>query len=404
MNLLLGHAVCAVRDEGGKDLHPAQACGLLQGSQELLDRVVVVAFPLVGDLASPGRNGAQERLSAQRRALTPVGPAVLEHQVLPLLQDRRARVPVERVLEDDDVVLLEQTLLPRDVDVEVRVRLVEIVHDHPVEAAHLLRKAGRDHLGDPPVCIFKLQLQFLLVLVISPRYGLAADWLRRNRLRLEFLVVATFCCSTLMVKLLKWTMARPRPKKYFWGTRPFNEWWEVGPYFLDEGTYRASFPSGHTASAITLMGLVYVLSFSLHDKRYRRLGAALFLFTIAFGLTMAVARIMTRAHWPTDVTFSIFGGWALIHLLFFYGIKVTGGDQSGAYRLAELSPPPPFRGIRICWYLSLFCLALVGLFLGLKHFLHERWPWLIIFSIASVPLLVYAALKSFGEGLFRADD
>lgn len=231
-----------------------------------------------------------------------------------------------------------------------------------------------------------------------------ADWLRRNRLRLEFLVVATFCCSTLMVKLLKWTMARPRPKKYFWGTRPFNEWWEVGPYFLDEGPYRASFPSGHTASAITLMGLVYVLSFSLHDKRYRRLGAALFLFTIAFGLTMAIARIMTRAHWPTDVTFSIFGGWALIHLLFFYGIKVTGGDQSGAYRLAELSPPPPFRGIRICWYLSLFCLALVGLFLGLKHFLHERWPWLIIFSIASVPLLVYAALKSFGEGLFRADD
>ena len=231
-----------------------------------------------------------------------------------------------------------------------------------------------------------------------------ADWLRRNRLRLEFLVVSTFCCSTLMVKLLKWTMARPRPKKYFWGTRPFYEWWEVGPYFLDEGTYRASFPSGHTASAITLMGLAYVLCFSLYSKRYRRAGAALLLLTITFALTMAIARIMTRAHWPTDVTFSIFGGWALIHVLFFYGLKVSRGRDSAAYRLAELSSPSPFRGIRICWYLSIFCLALVGLFLGIKHFIHDRWPWMIVFSLLSLPLLIYAGVKSYGEGLFRADD
>ena len=230
-----------------------------------------------------------------------------------------------------------------------------------------------------------------------------ADWLRRNRLRLEFLVVSTFCCSTLMVKLLKWTMARPRPKKNFWGTRPFYEWWEVGPYFLDEGTYRASFPSGHTASAITLMGLVYVLWFSYQDNRHRLLGTALFIFTILFTLAMATARIMTRAHWPSDVTFSIFGGWVLIHVLFFYGLRVSGGSAGLACGYTELSPPPPFRGIRICWYLSLFCLALVGLFLGGKHFLHDRWPGMIVFSIASAPLLVYAALKCYGEGLFNAD-
>jgi membrane-associated phospholipid phosphatase len=234
------------------------------------------------------------------------------------------------------------------------------------------------------------------------RPGLA-DWLRRNRLRLEFLVVSIFCCSTLMVKLLKWTMARPRPKKYFWGTRPFYEWWEVGPYFLDEGTYRASFPSGHTASAITLMGLVYVLWFSFEKSGQRRLGTALFLFTAVFVLAMAIARVMTRAHWPTDVTFSIFGGWLLIHLLFFYGLRVSGGGAGLASGLTELTPPPPFRGIRICWYLSLFCLAIVGLFLGLKHFLHDRWPWLIVCSIASLPLLFYAAVKCYGEGLFRAD-
>jgi len=234
------------------------------------------------------------------------------------------------------------------------------------------------------------------------RPGLS-DWLRRNRLRLEFLVVSILCCSILMVKLLKWTMARPRPKKYFWGTRPFYEWWEVGPYFLDEGTYRASFPSGHTASAIALMGLVYVLWFSFERSRQRWFGTALFLFTMAFALAMAAARIMSRAHWPTDVTFSIFGGWLLIHLLFFYGLRVSGGSAGLAGGSTELTPPPPFRGIRICWYLILFCLAFVGLFIGVKHFLHDRWPWLIVCSIGSLPLLFYAALKCYGEGFFRAD-
>ena len=238
---------------------------------------------------------------------------------------------------------------------------------------------------------------------LTARAGLS-DWLRRNRLRLEFLVVSTFCCSTLMVKLLKWTMARPRPKKYFWGTRPFYEWWEVGPYFLDEGTYRASFPSGHTASAITLMGLAYVLMFSFQDRRYKRWGVLLLACTVILTLTMAVARVMTRAHWPTDVTFSIFGGWALIHLLFFYGLRVADTTGTTGFSLGELAPPPPFRGIRICWYLSLFCLSLVGLFLGLKHYYHDRWPWLIIFTIGSLPLLVYAGIKSYQEGLFAADN
>ena len=107
-----------------------------------------------------------------------------------------------------------------------------------------------------------------------------------------------------------------------------------------------------------------------------------------------------RAHWPTDVTFSIFGGWMLIHVLFFYGLRVAGRSSGAVGHLAELSPPPPFRGIRICWYLSLFCLALVGLVLGIRHYLHDRWPWMIVVAIVSLPLLFYAAAKCRGAGLF----
>ena len=230
-----------------------------------------------------------------------------------------------------------------------------------------------------------------------------ADWLRRNRLRLEFMVVSTFCCSTLMVKTLKWIMARPRPKKVFWGTRPFNEWFEMGPYFLDEGPYRASFPSGHTASAISLIGLAYVLIFSFSDNRHRRSGLIVLGGVLVFVSAMAVARVMTRAHWPTDVSFSIFGGWLLIHILFFYGLRVAGFQDAQADPGGELCPPPPFRGIRICWYLALFCLALVAVVIGLKHFVHGRWPWLALFSLAALPLLFYAAWKAFEQGLFRRE-
>ena len=228
-----------------------------------------------------------------------------------------------------------------------------------------------------------------------------SDTLRRHRLRLEFLVVSSFCCSTLMVKSLKWIMARPRPKKFFWGTRPFNEWYEIGPYFLDEGPYRASFPSGHTASAITLMGLAYVLMYTYTDTRRRSAGIVLMFTTLGFALAMALARVMSVAHWPTDVTFSVFGGWLLIHILFFYGFQFSTGRDGAGFFNGDCSPPPPFRGIRLCWYLSLFCLALVGLFIGCRHFFNDRWPWLILMSAAALPLLFYSIRKTADEGLFR---
>ena len=242
-------------------------------------------------------------------------------------------------------------------------------------------------------CTFSRALQWLQTrLVVHP--GLS-DWLRRQRFRLEFLVVSSFCCSTLMVKSLKWIMARPRPKKIMWGTRPFSEWWEVGPYFLDEGPYRASFPSGHTASAITMISLFYLIAFSSRRSTVGPTAIAVLLAALGFAAAMAAARVMSVAHWPTDVVFSIFGGWLVIHILFFYGFYL---DRDSGY--TEHCPPPPFRGIMICWYLSLFCLGIVGVILGYRHFVHDRWPWLILLAVASVPLVCYGSVKAWGAGLF----
>ncbi|MEE4313230.1 MAG: phosphatase PAP2 family protein [Desulfofustis sp.] len=226
------------------------------------------------------------------------------------------------------------------------------------------------------------------------------DALRRHRLRLEFLLVSSFCCSILMVKTLKWIMARPRPKRILFGGEPFSNWYEFGPYFLDHGLYRASFPSGHAALAITLIGLAYVVIYSGSWYRRPARGSLLLLSILVFAAAMATARIMSIAHWPTDVAFSLFGGWLLIHCLFFYGLRVAS-LQGDSYRYrGQTDIPPAWRAFRLCWYLSLLCLAFVMVVLGLRHFFFDHWPWLILFSFVAVPLFAHAWRRVCREGLF----
>ena len=224
-----------------------------------------------------------------------------------------------------------------------------------------------------------------------------SEYLRRHRLQLEFLVVSSFCCSTLMVKTLKWVMARPRPTKILRGTRDFYQWYDVGPYFLDEGGYRASFPSGHTASAITLIGLAYVLIYTSSSDRWRTRGKIIMAATLCFTIAMAAARTMTAAHWPTDVIFSIFGGWLIIHLLFFYGYQFSPVNDRYLLKTLGSGSAPPFRGLRICWYLSWICLSGVAMILGLRHYFHDRWPWLILVCIPALPLFLYCFRKVYQE-------
>ena len=77
-------------------------------------------------------------LAMQGCALVAVGPAVLQHQILPFLEQRGCAVPVERMLHHDDLVTDEQLLLTGDVDIEVRVALVQIVDGHTVQIANCL--------------------------------------------------------------------------------------------------------------------------------------------------------------------------------------------------------------------------------------------------------------------------
>ena len=53
---------------------------------------------------------------------------MFQDQVLPLLQNSRRTIPEERMMEDDDVVLLSERLFPSHVDVKLGIRLIQIVY------------------------------------------------------------------------------------------------------------------------------------------------------------------------------------------------------------------------------------------------------------------------------------
>ena len=114
--------------------------GLLERREQLPDREAVIALVLIRLLPASGRDDVQQLLAAEGASLPSVGPAMLEDEVLPLLQQRRRAVPEEGVLENDDVVGDEQRLLARHVDVEIGICLVEVVDGETLA----LRQLGQE--------------------------------------------------------------------------------------------------------------------------------------------------------------------------------------------------------------------------------------------------------------------
>ena len=118
-----------MHDERRQELHAAQERGLLERRQQLADGEAVEARAGVGRLAAPGAERGEQPLAVQRRApvRTPSrararGPATPSGA--PACCTSRTEAGTRRVVRD------EQLLLGLDVDVEVRVSLVEIVKGH----------------------------------------------------------------------------------------------------------------------------------------------------------------------------------------------------------------------------------------------------------------------------------
>jgi hypothetical protein len=114
--------------------------GLIEGEEQLADREAIAATGLISALRSARRDGGHHELAMEAVAARAVGPADLEDEVEPLLHDGGAGVPVEGMLEDDQIMVRKQSLLMGHIDREMRILGVEIANGDALEAAD-----GCDH-------------------------------------------------------------------------------------------------------------------------------------------------------------------------------------------------------------------------------------------------------------------
>ena len=120
---------------------------------------------------------------------------------------------------------------------------------------------------------------------------------------------------TVIVPLLKLAVDRPRPEEPF-----------VVPLWASSS---ASFPSGHSALAMLLWGLVFYLAPHLVDGRRRVF--ALRAVSIAIVALTGMSRVYLGVHWPSDVI----GGY------------LVGGAVLGAIVLAHSMASADWRSVAL---------------------------------------------------------
>lgn len=145
-----------------------------------------------------------------------------------------------------------------------------------------------------------------------------------------FVITSGLIIGLFMVHGLKYLVGRARPSMVINENWPYSLWFVFGPHAITEGTFNASFPSGHTAHAFILMAGAYLLAGDPLATRTARTtgwiwGALALLYTAAMG----VARCASQHHWLTDILGSICLGWLLMHWIYFGLLQVPAQRRYG---------------------------------------------------------------------------
>jgi len=249
--------------------------------------------------------------------------------------------------------------------------------------------------GGDPVILFLILVVCLYY--IAWKKGVASR-LYVWRPHLGFILFTAITTSVMMVHSLKWVMGRARPSLVMKGVHPFSDWFEFGPHFITEGTYRGSLPSGHTAQVFTLMALAYVLLLAVPKfKSQNLLGWLWGSVTLLYTLLMALSRCMKLSHWPSDVLFSLGLSWILMHLIYYTLLRIP--DQENYYRTHGRFPPlPVVWELRLCLALFLMVLSAMALVLGIRSIFRDAaWTLQVL-----LPIIGICGLCFFGL-LFRND-
>jgi len=245
--------------------------------------------------------------------------------------------------------------------------------------------------GGDPVILFLILV--VLLYYITWKKG-ATSRLIAWRPHLGFILVSAITTSVLMVHSLKWVMGRARPSLVMKGLLPLSDWFEFGPHFITEGTYRGSMPSGHTAQVFTFMALAYVLLLAVPKfKSQNLLGWFWGSFTLLYTLLMALSRCMKLSHWLSDVLFSLGFSWILMHLIYYILLRIP--EQEDYYRTHGQFPQlPAVWELRLCVSLFLIVLSAMAMALGIRSiFLGTAWPLQVLLPIVGICGLSYFGLR-----------
>lgn len=120
----------------------------MKGRQQFVHVEVVAAFPAISGATGTRGDCGKQQFAVQSVAARTVGEAVLQDQILPLLQQSRSVAPIERVLQNDDVMGEQGLLLVGNIDVEVGIFLTEVVKRH---ARHVVDGLNHAQIGVGPV-------------------------------------------------------------------------------------------------------------------------------------------------------------------------------------------------------------------------------------------------------------
>ncbi len=250
--------------------------------------------------------------------------------------------------------------------------------------------------GGDPVILFLILVVFLYYLTWKKG---AASRLFAWRPHLGFIIVTAICTGVMMVHSLKWVMGRARPSLVMRAVLPFSDWFEFGPHFITEGTYRGSLPSGHTAQVFTLMTLAYVLVLAAPKFKYQHTVGWLWgAFSLGYTFLMGVSRCMKLSHWVSDVVFSLGISWILMHLIYYNLLRVP--EQENYFRKYNQFPRlPAVWELRLCLIMLMIVLSAMSLILGIRSFfLGTAWPLQVLLSVVGICGLSYFGTR-FNESL-----
>ena len=210
-------------------------------------------------------------------------------------------------------------------------------------------------------------------------------WLKGEKTRLfkwrpyfGFIVTSSFFCGLFMVHSLKWFMGRARPGPVLNNAMDYSSWFELGPHYVTEGIYRGSLPSGHTAEVMSFMTLAYILAANRkHSFPVRLLGFLFGVVALAYGIIMALGCSMSLSHWITDCIFSICIGWILIHVIYFWVLKIP--EQMEYYNKHGMhTQTPKLWELLFCVWAFFVATGGMSIGLGFRSFWKQPVPWLAL--------------------------